>query len=164
MIDYTNDNTFLVLFAAMRTIINRLADERVSDAISIRDRFNGQHNLQGHARGVVPLALWLALHRPRLLATIRDNTDLDVAMTGDSPEARAEFWTEIQAAITELLQQRGGDRIRRGEAADTPETTSEIARVLSTLYGGNQTTGRGADTVLKRSLKLLAHVVPVPHD
>ena len=164
MIDYTQDNTFGALNAATQAIIGALAREGISDATSLERRAAGVHNLQGHARALIPLALWVAVRRPDLLPVIRQNTRLDVEMDNHSQETRAAFWDQVKESVIALLQERGQDRVSVGEADDVPETATAIAGTyLSDSYGGSHTTGGAGDTVLKRTLKLLAHVLPLVH-
>ena len=147
---------------ATDVLIRVMAGAGIRDARAIADRATGWHNLQGHARAIVPLALWLVSHRPDLLCTLSRETDLLVGMSGRSGESRAPFWVEVSDALVSLLGHHGGDRIIVGAQANSPETADEIARTyLSREYGGGQRTGGGGTTVLKRTLKLLAHTLPL---
>ena len=161
LVDYTRDLRFRAMQEATDVIIRVMAGGGIRDARAIADRAAGWHNLQGHARAIVPLALWLVLNRPDLLCVIREQTDLQVGMSGSSNESRREFWDEVQEALIPLLDQRGEDRIVEGIQANSPETAHEIANTyLSRDYGGGQSSGGGGSTVLKRTLKLLSHTLP----
>lgn len=147
---------------ATDVLISVMAGGGVRDARAITDRAAGWHNLQGHARAIVPLAIWLVLHRPELLCTLRRETDMQVGMSVRSGESRAPFWEEVSDALVSLLDQRGGDRIVVGAQVHSPETAAHIANTyLSAEYGGGQRRGGGGTTVLKRTLKLLSHTLPL---
>ena len=165
MFDYTEDVRFGALHAAVLAIIHALHLGEVGDATSLIQRTAGLHNLQGHARALIPLAVWVALHRPNLLPEIRQNTALHVVMDNQSEETRSPVWDQVKEATIELLQARGQDRISVGDTDDAPETAAETANTyLSDSYGGGHTTGGAGDTVLKRTLKLLAHTLPLTQD
>ena len=162
MVDYTQDLSFRAMQEATDVLIRVMAGGGIRDARAITDRAAGWHNLQGHARSIVPLALWLVLHRAELLCTLRRETDLQVVMSGRSGESRAPFWDEVSQALVDMLNQHGGDRIIVGGQANSPETAQQIARTyLSAEYGGGQRRGGGGTTVLKRTLKLLSHTLPL---
>lgn len=162
MVDYTQDLRFRAMQEATDVIIRVMAGGGIRDARAITDRAAGWHNLQGHARAIVPLALWLVLNRPQLLCAVREGTDLQVGMSGSSGESRREFWEDVQDALIPLLGHRGDDRIVEGIQANSPETAEEIANTyLSRDYGGGQRSGGGGTTVLKRTLKLLSHTLPL---
>ena len=162
MVDYTQDLSFRAMQEAADSLVRVLAGRGVRDARAIAERAAGWHNLQGHARTIVPLAIWLALHRPELLCTLRVETDLQIGMSGRSAESRGVFWDDVKAALISLLKQHGQDRIIVGEQANSPETANDIANTyLSADYGGGQRGGGGGTTVLKRTLKLLSHTLPL---
>lgn len=110
---------------------------------------------------LMPLAVWLTIRRPDLLKLIRSKTKLANEMKATSSEARAAFWGEIKDAIKAELTKNGADVISSADKTNSPTTAQEIAETyLSADYGGGQTKGGAGNTVLKRSLKLLAHVLP----
>ena len=158
MIDYTQDNTFGALNAATQAIIGALAREGISDATSLERRAAGVHNLQGHARALIPLALWVAVRRPDLLPVIRQNTRLDVEMDNHSQETRAAFWDQVKESGSRCF--RNADRTEFQSARRTMLQKLR-PRSLSDSYGGSHTTGGAGDTVLKRTLK--PHVLPLVH-
>ena len=165
MIDYTEDVRFGALHGAVLAIIQALHLEGIGDATSLTQRRAGLYNLQGHARAVIPLAVWVALRRPDLLPEIRQSTNLHVVMDNQADETRAPVWDQVKEATIELLGARGQDRVSVGDEEDSPETAADTARTyLSDSYGGGQDTGGGADTVLKRTLKLMAHTLPLAQE
>ena len=162
MVDFTTDFKFGALLDATERVIDVLALGGVRDAIRLVDRAAGWNNLQGHMRAIVPLTVWVAWRRPELLCTIRAETNLDHEMSSSSQEARAAFWEDVKSALTLLLDQHGDDHVAIGVQANSPETARDIASTyLSSDYGGGQSTGGGGTTVLKRTLKLLAHTLPI---
>ena len=147
---------------ATERIIEILDGGEFEDATSLVDRATGWHNLQGHMRGIVPLTVWLVLHRPDLLCPVQTGTDLDVLMSRESGESGAEFWDDVKFGLRNLLQEHGDDRIVIGERTNSPTTPNRIASTyLSVDYGGGQTTGGAGNAVLKRTLKLLSHTLPL---
>ena len=161
-IDHTRDPSFGALLAAAETITGVLAASNVGDARRLAQRSQGWHNLQGHARAVVPLAVWLARMHPEILCNIRDMTNLGHTMSSTSQEARGDFWDDVKAVLRASLQQYGNDSIAVGLRPNSPETAIKIADTyLSADYGGGQRTGGAGTTVLKRTLKLLAHTLPL---
>ncbi|MXX19418.1 MAG: hypothetical protein F4X03_10735 [Dehalococcoidia bacterium] len=160
MVDYTKDPLFSARHAAIETAIHVLASAGVVDADRFVLRQSGWNNLQGHARAVMPLAVWFLTHEPHHGEDLRDNTDLVTTMTARSGESRGTFWRPIQAEMRILLRDHGGDRIAVGERRNSPETAVRIARTyLSTRYGGGQARGGAGDTVFKRTLKITSHLV-----
>lgn len=132
----------------------------IPDASALFQRTRGQNNLQGHAHSIVPLAVLLARVYPQLLLAIRINTDLQHGMTGQSAEARLKaVWLPVQTGIQLLIASRGGDIVSETFGRATPQTVSRVADTyLSVRYGGGQQRGGAGDTVVKRTLKLLAHL------
>ena len=164
-IDYTQDRGFGALLSATETITAVLAAGGVRDAQRLAERSVGWHNLQGHARAVVPLAVWLAMRHPEILCAIREMTDLGTLMSNTSPEARGAFWDDVKTLLRDSLRQSGHDLIAIRQRPSSPTTAREIATTyISADYGGGQTSGGGGTTVLKRTLKLLAHTLPLNCD
>lgn len=162
MVDYTQNLNFRAMQEATDVLIRVTAAAGIRDARAIAERAAGWHNLQGHARAIVPLALWLVVHRPELLCTLRRETVLTEGMGGRSGESRALFWGGVSDALVALLNQRGDDRLVVGTQMNSPETADQIANTyLSAEYGGGQTRGGGGTTVLKRTLKILSHTLPL---
>ena len=162
MVDYTGDFRFGALLRATERIIEVLDAGGVKDTRSLVDRATGWHNLQGHMRSIVPLTVWLALQRPDLLCTVRAATNLNTFMARHSPETDGAFWEDVKVALVQLLADHGDDRIVAGERANSPTTPNHIAMTyLPDDYGGGQTTGGGGTAVLKRTLKLLSHTLPL---
>jgi hypothetical protein len=59
-----------------------------------------------------------------------------------------------------LLSARGADIIAESIRSHSPQDAASIAATyLSSDYGGGQGTGGAGDTVLKRTIKLLAHAL-----
>lgn len=89
-------------------------------------------------------------------------TNLGTNMSNTSQEARGAFWDDVKAVLRASLQQYGNDLIAVGLRTTSPETAQEIAHTyISADYGGGQTSGGAGTTVLKRTLKLLAHTLPL---
>ena len=83
-------------------------------------------------------------------------------MARQSAEADGAFWNDVKAALIQLLAEHGDDQIVVGERTNSPTTPNHIANTyLSSDYGGGQTTGGGGTAVLKRTLKLLSHTLPL---
>ena len=161
-IDYTQDRGFGALLSATETITGVLSAGGVRDAQRLAERLVGWHNLQGHARSVVPLAVWLTTRHPEILCSIREMTDLGTLMSNTSAEARGDFWDDVKALLRASLLQSGNDLIVIGQRANSPTTAQEVAvTYISADYGGGQTRGGAGTTVLKRTLKLLAHTLPL---
>jgi len=162
MTNFTQDPAFTALVAGTEQIIAILAGARVPDAKSLAARQAGWNNLQGHARGVIPLAVWFIRQHPHHLTRLRGSTRLRMSMSRHSSEAgNVALWQPIQSDLIQSLVMNGTDIISIGTSARSPRTAQDIANTyLSNLYGGAQTTGQAGNTVLKRTLKLLAHVLP----
>jgi hypothetical protein len=161
MADYKKRNDFTLLLGLLERIAKTLAATGVPDAKALTTREAGMHNLQGHAMRVMPLAVWLVIRRPDLLKPIRRATGLKTAMHASSSEARSVLWRDVKVAILNEISLHGSDVLSSADKTNTPTTAAAIANTyLSTAYGGGQTKGGAGNTVLKRSLKLLAHVLP----
>lgn len=163
MTNFTADRTFGALHEAVDRLIEVLALSGVADAKALADRKRGWNNLQGHYRAVVPLAIWLVRRHPALLANLRAETRLSTNMSGASAEARDPLWNQVQDLLRADLASNGSDRVVIGSHSNTPETAQDIATTyLSKTYGGGQVSGQAGNTVLKRTLKLMAHTFPIP--
>lgn len=161
MANYKNRKDFPLLVDLLERTAKGFAAQKIPDAKALVVREKGMHNLQGHAMRVMPLAVWLAIRRPDLLKLIRSKTKLANEMKASSSEARATFWGKVKDAIKDELVTNGADVLSSADKINTPTTAQEIADTyLSADYGGGQTKGGAGNTVLKRSLKLLAHVLP----
>ena len=161
-VDYTQNRGFEALLSATETITGVLAANGVRDAQRLTERLVGWNNLQGHARSVVPLAVWLATRHPEILCNIREMTDLGTLMSNTSAEARGDFWDDVKELLRASLLQSGNDLIVIGQRPNSPTTAQEVATTyISADYGGGQITGGAGTTVLKRTLKLLAHTLPL---
>jgi hypothetical protein len=161
MADYRKRNDFTLLLGLLERTAKSLAATGIPDAMALSSREKGEHNLRGHAMRVMPLAVWLIMRRLDLLKPIRRATKLRTAMAASSSEARSVIWRDIQVAIQQQLLLHGVDILSSADRTNTPTTATAIATTyLSTDYGGSQTGGGAGNTVLKRSLKLLAHVLP----
>ena len=159
MTDYSNSPLFAARLVAAESAISELAEAGVEDANKLVIRSEGWNNLQGHARAVIPLAIWFLTLAPTHTSNVRDNTYLTTDMSSTSTEAQAAFWEAIQNEMKALLGKQGSDRIVVGTQSNSPETAERIAETyLSERYGGGQTSGGAGDTVFKRTLKIVSHV------
>lgn len=161
MANFRNRKDFPLLLDVLERAATLFAASRIPDANALVVREAGMHNLQGHARRVMPLAVWLVIRRPDLLKLIRNKTKLNNEMSASSSEARSVIWRQVMDAMRVELLSNGNDVISCADRANSPTTAEEIARTyLNADYGGGQTRGGAGNTVLKRALKLLAHVLP----
>lgn len=159
MTNWTKDLSFQLALARLGGAIAASAKLGLSDARAIRWRAAGGANLQGHVNALVPLALLLAKQDPSLVRRVRRTTSLANDMGKGSSEARdASLRTDIAAALSTLQASQGADvvahEIRNGKAITVGQACSTY---LSSSLGGSQRSGGAGDTVIKRSLKLIAH-------
>lgn len=159
MADLRMDLAFSTAVAVAKAAIAEFARGGIADAQALAVRRRGWNNLQGHAHSIVPLAVAYARAHPNQLRTIRARTDLARGMTRWSREARdTALWRPVMVEIKAFLASRGADVIAEEMQGGAAQTAQDIATTyLSSHYGGGQTTGGGGNTVLKRTLKLLAH-------
>ena len=162
MSDLTRDPAFTSLVAATEAIIHVFANAGVRDARSLMMRQAGWSALPGEVRGLMPLTVWFIRKYPNHLQSLRTNTSVGVTMARDSHEARdPSLWLPIQTELRGYLARSGGDVISLATQPSAPITAQDIAtNYLSVRYGGEHTGGQPADTVFKRTLKLLAHALP----
>jgi hypothetical protein len=160
MVDLRNDPAFVAAIAATRESIAELASRGVLDAESLVARSGGWHNLQGHAQSLLPLAVAFARAYSQRFQAIRASTNLRPSMGPASREARnRSLWDPVMREMKQLIANRGTDVITEGLARGTPQSIADIANTyLSIDYGGGQTTGGAGNTVIKRTLKILAHI------
>lgn len=161
MPNLTNNASFTALVAATETMVAVLANAGIPDAEMLMLRQAGWNNLQGHVRGLIPLAAWFIRHEPSHLQVLHARTNLNSNMSSISSEARGSVWDAVARDLRHLLSTRGGDVITVATNSSTPTTAARIARTyLSTQYGGGQNRGGAGNTVFKRTLKLMAHALP----
>ncbi len=157
--DLRHDAGFEAAVAAAEEVIYSMAKSGVPDARMLAARTAGWNNLQGHAHSIVPLAVLLVRRYPSVLTKTRRHTDLGRNMANRSTEARdTTVWSPVQAHLKKIITSRGTDIISETIRSGRPQSIADIAHTyLSRRYGGGQSSGGAGDTVLKRTLKLLAH-------
>ena len=161
MADIRQDAAFATAVAGARAAISQLhLRHRIPDATALYQRGRNVNNLSGHANSIIPLAVLIAREYPALLAVIRARTELRRAMTARSFEARDRYlWRKVMNATKLLVADRGGDIIAEELATGMPQSAKKVAKTyLSTAFGGSQTGGGAGNTVIKRTLKLLAYL------
>ena len=160
MADLRNDPAFAGAVEAARAGITILAARNVRDARAITDRLSGWNNLQGHAHSIVPLGVVYARAHPNHIRQLRASTALVHGMGTGSAEARDQaIWRPIMNGMRRFLAARGGDIVSEEIGTRTPQSCQDIANTyLGTQYGGSHPLGGAGNTVLKRTLKLLAHL------
>ncbi|MBN1547543.1 MAG: hypothetical protein JW902_12885 [Syntrophaceae bacterium] len=159
MTDFTINPAFMALIHGVDQMILDLAQQRIPDAQAIASRYAGGNNLQGHARGLVPVAIWFArAHHPHL-ERVRKATNLTIDMSWSSAEARNRgLWRPIQRDFIAAIAANGTDIVTSGGDIYTPHSVEDIASTyLPTSWGGNQSTGGAGGTVIKRTLKIMSH-------
>jgi len=163
MANYKRKTDFILVHDLLVNAIRGYSAAKIKDAQALTDREGGMHNLQGHTRAVIPLAVWIAYKEPSLLPKIKKGTTLKGEMTGHSVEARDnQIWGPLKKAMKRHLKLTGIDVIAEKTKANSPDSAAKIASTyLSDDYGGGQTSGGAGNTVLKRALKLLAHTLPI---
>lgn len=161
--DYTADPAFTTTLFGVQAMIQRLAALDVADAQALVDRQHGEHNLQGHARRLIPLAVWLARQHPDILRSVRRETVLATAMDRGSTESRnRNLWSEVQEALRDALASCGDDLLTERDRTNAPASAKEAANAyLPVEWGGTQVGGGGGATVIKRALKLMSHTLVV---
>ena len=159
MADLRRKPEFAAAVAAARAGIAEFAKRRVPDAVAIQQRLHGKHNLQGHAHSVVPLAVLVARENRGLLQMARQRTKLRADMASTPEKRDALLWGSLEVAIRSVLGAQGGDCISETIKGDEPQTARRVAKTYLTMrYGGGHAGGGAGDTVLKRTIKLLAHM------
>lgn len=144
-----------------REAIDQLHHEyAVPDATALYMRGQNVNNLIGHAHSIIPLAVLIAREFPSLLAIIRARTNLDRGMTPRSGEARDRYlWRKVMNATKLVIADRGADIISEEVGTHRQQSVRKVAATyLSRDYGGGQRKGGAGNTVIKRTLKLLAHL------
>lgn len=173
MPDLRTDVTFSNAVQRARDGIKDYAAKGVPDAEALTDREGGGHNLQGHAWSVIPLAVHFGRHHRDTMDEIRRaNLDLDVNMddgrsastdqerTTSRAETRHTVWDRARGEMATFVGSSSGQDIVAEEMTNgTPQSAADVAGTyLGTSWGGGQPNGGGANTVVKRTLKLLAHL------
>ncbi len=83
-------------------------------------------------------------------------------MDKHSAEARDGVWDGVKTGMIQLLATSGADVLTPpGTKVNSPVSAANIAQTyLRTNYGGSQQAGGERNTVIERTLKLLAHTLP----
>jgi len=163
MPNYTRDPAFVAMIHGVDQMIVELAQQRIPDAQAIANRYAGDNNLQGHAKGLVPVAIWFARAHNSHLVRVRIATNLDRDMGQYRTETRDRtLWGPIQRDFIAALAAHGTDVVTSGGDPDTPHRVADIVSTyLPTSWGGNQRTGGAGGTVIKRTLKIMSHTLLV---
>ena len=131
---------------------------QVDDAEELRKRRDNNYNkMRGHAHSTPALAVLYARTYPNDIPLIRQATQLS---RSSRLESRYVVWKTVMANTKALLQSQGSDIVSEQVSTSKPQTAQEVAKTyLSTKYGGKLTGSQGGkgDTILKRTLKLIAH-------
>jgi hypothetical protein len=159
-VNWTSDATFQISLGRLDGIITTAARLGHPDGQALHGRRQGVNNLQGHANALEPLAVLLAQNSPALLIEIKSLTNLSNDMGQGSSEARdPQIRSIIASAIADLRSTCGNDVIAHEMRSNAPITVdSACDTYLSISLGGAQAAGGAGDTVVKRTLKLLAHL------
>lgn len=146
--------------ATRHAIIDLARNHRVPDALALYNRERGVNNLQGHANSIVPLAVLMARIYPGILPIIRARTDIRNELGSGNHETRdRRIWDPVKNAAHLVIQTHGDDIIAETIGTAEGQTVEEVANTyLSVRFGGGQPRGGAGDTVVKRTLKLLAHL------
>lgn len=160
MTDYRKSSKFKKAYGRARQIILKAVVDNVPDAKFLVLREAAWNNLQAHAHSVIPLAVLFAVENRGLLRGIRANTDLWANMGGHSVEARSNLlWKPIKMAMCDFVRRHSHDIVAEEKRSGQPQTCRKIATTyLSDQYGGRHGGGGRGNTVVKRTLKLLAHL------
>lgn len=159
MKNWTSDHKFQLALARLSGAIAASAKLGLSDARAIRWRAAGGANLQGHENALVPLALLLAMQDPSLVRRVRLTTSLAGNLGKGSTESRDKsLRDDIAAALLSLQTAKGSDVVSHEIRSRKPITVSKACNTyVSAALSGSQPRGGAGDTVIKRSLKLIAH-------
>src|SRR5688572_16960995 len=101
MADMTADVRFATLFASVERLLETLHNAGMPDARSLTWRQRGWNFLQGHARAVIPLAVWFAMQRPQHLRPVREATTLSADSSADGRNRTV--WRAVQDDLIDLL-------------------------------------------------------------
>ncbi|MBX6362422.1 MAG: hypothetical protein IRZ00_01030 [Gemmatimonadetes bacterium] len=160
MADLRREPVFTTAVAATRHAITDLAAHGVADALALVRRVRGVNHLQGHANSIVPLAVLMARVYPQVLQVVRARTDLRNGLDPQGPETRDQLvWRTVKTGVQLLVAVRAADIIAEEMRTGAPQTVENVAQTyLSQRFGGGQPRGGAGDTVVKRTLKLMAHI------
>jgi hypothetical protein len=156
--NWVNDLRFQLALARLSGAIAAAATLGVCDARAIRWRAAGGANLQGHENALVPVALLLAMQNPSLVRQVRRSTSLIQSMRRGSTESQDKaLRDDIAAALRGLRATHGTDIVSHQLRNNLPISVDHACRTyLSTRFNGSQQNGGAGDTVIKRTLKLIA--------
>lgn len=160
MADLRNDPVFKSSFKGLREAISSLNNDNIADANMLYRRGQGWNSLQAHSYCVIPVALYFSQKFPNILRVIRQGTNINRSMSRQSAEARDQaLWRPVQKAFRAFLNRNGNDIVTHTKSTKSPRTCRQVANTfLSQNYGGAHAGGGRGDTVLKRTLKVLAHL------
>jgi hypothetical protein len=160
MADFRTDVAFQAMLKGAEATIESLAGDRVPDAVALMQRAAGKNNLQGHYNALLPLAVLIARTDPSLLSHVKSRTSLLHNMGAGSSEARsATIWKPVEADSQTIIRTRSSDVLTVMLSGGLCRVR-DAATYLSPTFGGAQVRGGGGNTVLKRTIKLLAHTWP----
>jgi hypothetical protein len=163
MPDVRREQRFISACDLARDAVVEYAMEGVGDAKALLRRAFGENNLQAHWHSMFPVAIYFAIHNFDILDDIKENTDLGHEMTTGSPEAsNTELWDPVANQFQQFVNgNRGNDIVSEGMDDPTDErSVQDVAEnFMSGTWAGGQAGGGAGDTVVKRTLKLLSHLL-----
>ncbi|NKC32063.1 hypothetical protein [Falsiroseomonas selenitidurans] len=158
MTNWTTDIGFRLALARLGGAIVASGRLGLIDARSIRWRASGGANLQGHANTLVPLSLLLAMTDKTLVRRVRRDTDLTRDMGRGSVESlNKSLRDDIGVAMSNLRSTQGSDIVAQEIKSKRNITVNKACDTyLSIAMGGSHARGGAGDTVVKRTLKIIA--------
>jgi hypothetical protein len=163
MTDLRNDVDFSNALDRAFDGIEEYAERGVADAEQITDRDQNVNQNSGHVN-LVALAVHFARHHPDLMQEIHQATSLDNGMSTGDRETYLPIWDTVQEAVSAFIETNGDDIVIQERQGQDPQSVSGLSDTyLPQAFGGTQDTGGGGGTVVKRTLKLLAHLQIAQH-
>lgn len=170
MTDVRNEPKFASAKELARDAIVEYAAQGVGDAKALLRRAFGENNLQSHWHWMFPVAVYFAIQNFEVLGDVKNQTDLDNEMNTPHGEAGdTDLWNPIQEEFRDFLDSSQGGNIITEKLGDPREelTSRDVARgkpdgrdgLMSEAWAGGHADGGAGDTVVKRTLKLLAHLL-----
>tara|TARA_R100000365_G_C2736918_1_gene66105 strand:- start:498 stop:977 length:480 start_codon:yes stop_codon:yes gene_type:complete len=158
--DRTATLVFKEELARLDGVIRMGARLQNPDAMALEGRRHGLNNLQGHANALEGLVVALIEIQPNLLSTLRPLTRLNRKMgKGDFETSNAAIRAAISSTVVAARTGHGADIIAHEIKTGNPVTIDTACDTYLPLsLGGGQDSGGGGGTVVKRALKLLAHI------
>lgn len=150
----------------VRRAIQQYAVDGVGDAKALLRHSFCENSNQSHWYIGLPLTVYFVIsilespNEREILEKIKYNTKLSREMDGSSGESSEEVWDPVKKRFGEFVENKGDNHVAEEMSdGETKSVEGAVNSFMSETWHGNASGGGGGDTVVKRTLKIISHLI-----